>query len=54
MFNGQIRIISTVHFNPDKSLRVLEEAEVSIAFPAFPAVMLALVNHPEFNASKLR
>ena len=45
--------ISTVHFDPDKSLRVLEEAEVSIAFPAFPAVMLALVNHPEFNASKL-
>ena len=45
--------ISTVHFDPDKSLRVLEEAEGSIAFPAFPAVMLALVNHPEFNASKL-
>ena len=45
--------ISTVHFDPDKSLKVLEESEVSIAFPAFPAVMLALVNHPEFSSSKL-
>ena len=45
--------ISTVHFNPDESLKVLEESKVTIAFPAFPAVMLALVNHPDFNASKL-
>ena len=45
--------ISTIHFDPDESLKVLEEAGVTIAFPAFPAVMLALVNHPEFSASKL-
>ena len=45
--------ISTVHFTPDDSLKVLEENKVSIAFPAFPAIMLALVNHPKFDAEKL-
>ena len=45
--------ISTVYFNADESIKILEEKKVTIAFPAFPAIMLSLVNHPEFDASKL-
>ena len=45
--------ISTVYFDADESIKILEEKKVTIAFPAFPAIMLALINHPEFDASKL-
>ena len=49
--------LSTIHFNPDDAVKVLIEKKVSIAFPAFPAVMVALSNHDDFtpeNLSKLR
>ena len=49
--------ISTIHFNPDDAIKILIEKDVSIAFPAFPAVMVALSNHKDFtpdNLSKLR
>lgn len=49
--------LSTIHFNVDSSIRTLIEKDVSIAFPAFPAVMVALINHKDFlpeNLKKLR
>ena len=49
--------LSTLHFSPDEAVKVLIDKEVSIAFPAFPAVMVALSNHKDFipdNLKKLR
>ena len=46
--------ISTIHFNANSSMKVLIENNVSIAFPAFPAVMVALVNHQDFLPENLK
>ena len=45
--------ISTIHFNANSSIKTLIESNVSIAFPAFPAVMVALVNHKDFLPENL-
>ena len=46
--------LSTIHFNPDDAIKVLIDKNVSIAFPAFPAVMVALSNHKDFTPENLK
>ena len=46
--------ISTIHFDPDSSIKTLVEKNVSIAFPAFPAVMVSLINHQDFLPENLK
>ena len=45
--------ISTVHFDPDKSLRVLEGSRSFNCISCFSCCHVSSVNHPEFNASKI-
>ena len=46
--------LSTIHFDPDNAVKVLIDKNVSIAFPAFPAVMVALSNHKDFIPENLK
>jgi fatty-acyl-CoA synthase len=45
------------HFDPDQSLRTLEEERITVAYPAFEAIWLGILNHPrrkEADLSSLR
>jgi len=46
--------ISTTHFDADEALKVIEKEKPTILFTAFPAVMAGIVNHPNFDAKKMR
>lgn len=46
--------ISTIHFDAESSIKTLIEKDVSIAFPAFPAVMVSLINHQDFLPENLK
>jgi fatty-acyl-CoA synthase len=41
------------HFDPDQSLRTLEEEGVTVAYPAFETIWLQVLNHPRFGAADL-
>ncbi|MGA1675124.1 MAG: class I adenylate-forming enzyme family protein [Pseudomonadales bacterium] len=50
-------LLTSTHFEPGEALRLLEEERVTIAFPAFPTVTNALIDHPDFalrNLSRIR
>ena len=45
--------VATQHFEPTAAVRCLSEERITIAFPAFPTLMTALLNHPEYDADQL-
>ena len=46
-------MLTSTHFEPGEALRLLEEERVTVAFPAFPTVTNALIDHPEFGVRDL-
>ena len=45
--------VTDTHFNVDTALEQLEREQPSILYPAFPAIMADLVNHPKFDVGKI-
>jgi acyl-CoA synthetase (AMP-forming)/AMP-acid ligase II len=45
--------ISATHFVADEALKVIAKEKPTILFTAFPAVMSAIVDHPDFNADEM-
>ena len=45
--------VATQHFDPTAAVRCLADERITIAFPAFPTLMTALLNHPEYDPAKL-
>ena len=45
--------ISATHFVADEAMRVIEKEKPTILFTAFPAVMSAILDHPDFKAEKM-
>lgn len=45
--------ISDTHFDADNAWQIIEKEQPTILFTAFPTVMSALVNHANFEASKI-
>ncbi len=45
--------VATRHFDPDAGLRCLAEERITIAFPAFPTLMTALLHHPDYERDAL-
>ena len=41
------------HFDPDVALEMLERERVSVAYPAFETIWLAVLNHPRFAEADL-
>jgi acyl-CoA synthetase (AMP-forming)/AMP-acid ligase II len=46
-------MVSSTHFDAGVALRMLEEEQVTIAFPAFPTVTNELITHPDFRTRDL-
>lgn len=47
------RFITDTHFEVDAAMRAIAAEKPTILFTAFPTIMSALVNHPDFDASKM-
>jgi len=47
------RFITDTHFDADAAMQTIAAEKPTILFPAFPTVMSAVVNHPEFDAEKV-
>ena len=45
--------LSDVHFDAGRTLAQIVEKRATILYPAFPAIMADLLNHPEFDARRL-
>ena len=45
--------ITDTHFYADSAIEAIGEEHPTILFTAFPLIMAALVNHPEFDVSKM-
>jgi len=45
--------ITDTHFDADSAMLAVEKEKPTIWFTAFPTIMAALVNHPDFDASKM-
>ena len=41
--------VATRHFDPDAALQNLKDERITMAFPAFPTLMTALLNHPDYK-----
>jgi fatty-acyl-CoA synthase len=52
-FGAKARYCHAGHFDPEIALRMLEEHEVTVAYPAFEAIWLPVLNHPRFNSARL-
>jgi fatty-acyl-CoA synthase len=42
------------HFDPESSLRMLEQERVTVAYPAFETIWFGVLNHPRFEQTDLR
>ena len=42
------------HFDPESSLRMLEQERVTVAYPAFETIWFGVLNHPRFEHTDLR
>lgn len=45
--------LTDTFFDPGRALKLMESEGVTAAWPWFPAILQPLLDHPEFNASKL-
>ena len=45
--------LSMIHFEPGLALQIMEEEQVTIAFPCFPMVTAALISHVDFGCRDL-
>jgi fatty-acyl-CoA synthase len=52
-FSAGATYVHPGHFVPDVGLRMLEEERVTVAYPAFEMIWLAIVNHPRFGEADL-
>lgn len=48
------RFITDTHFEVDAAMRAIAAEKPTILFTAFPTIMSALVNHPDFDPHKMR
>ncbi|MGH9245447.1 MAG: class I adenylate-forming enzyme family protein [Acidimicrobiales bacterium] len=39
------------HFDPGEAMRLIEEEQATLMFPAFPTITQALLNHPDYRES---
>lgn len=46
--------VTDTHFDAGRALRLLEEHGVTLAWPWFSAIVQGLLDHPDFDASKLQ
>ncbi|MFM7119850.1 MAG: class I adenylate-forming enzyme family protein, partial [Gammaproteobacteria bacterium] len=46
-------LATATHFEPGAALDMLEREQVTVAFPAFPTITNALIDHPSFRARDL-
>ncbi|MDX1580003.1 MAG: AMP-binding protein [Alphaproteobacteria bacterium] len=53
LFDAGATMISQTHFEPGEALRLMEQEKATIAFPAFPTITAALINHPDFEKTDL-
>ena len=42
------------HFDPESSLRMLEDERVTVAYPAFETIWFGVLNHPRFEETDLQ
>jgi acyl-CoA synthetase (AMP-forming)/AMP-acid ligase II len=47
------RFITDTHFDADSAMRAIAEEKATIFFTAFPTIMAALVNHPDFDVRNM-
>jgi len=47
------RFITDTHFDADSAIRAIGEEKPTIFFTAFPTIMAALVNHPDFDVRNM-
>jgi acyl-CoA synthetase (AMP-forming)/AMP-acid ligase II len=47
------RFITDTHFDADMAIRAIRQEKPTIWFTAFPTIMAALVNHPDFDAGDM-
>jgi fatty-acyl-CoA synthase len=52
-FDAGAAFLSMSHFEPGAALAMLERERATVAFPSFPAITAALINHPAFAATDL-
>jgi len=46
-------LLSMTHFEPGPALEMMEKEKVTVAFPAFATITMALINHPDFSRTDL-
>jgi fatty-acyl-CoA synthase len=52
-FDAGAALLCMGRFEADAALRMLAEERVTVAFPAFPTITSALINHPDFASTDL-
>jgi fatty-acyl-CoA synthase len=50
---ARARFVHAGHFDPGVSLRMLQEEEITVAYPAFDLIWLAILDHPDYLAADL-
>ena len=45
--------VGMMYFDVDTALKMLEEERITVAFPAFPPITSAIINHPDFRKTDL-
>lgn len=53
-FANRARYCHAGHFDPDTALRMLQEHQVTVAYPAFETIWLQVLNHPQFSPAALK
>ncbi|MEN3953355.1 AMP-binding protein [Iodidimonas sp. SYSU 1G8] len=53
LFDAGAAMLSMSHFEASEALRMIEEEGATVLFPAFPTIMAALINHPDFGARNM-
>jgi acyl-CoA synthetase (AMP-forming)/AMP-acid ligase II len=52
-FDAGAALLLMTHFDAGAALQMLEQERVTVAFPAFPTITTALINHPDFANTDL-
>jgi fatty-acyl-CoA synthase len=51
-FDVGAAFVSMTHFDADTALRMIDEEHATIVFATFPAITMALLNHPEYHPDR--
>ncbi|MFN3231448.1 MAG: class I adenylate-forming enzyme family protein [Alphaproteobacteria bacterium] len=52
-FDAGAALLSMTHFEAGAAIRMMVDEKATIAFPAFPTIMTAIIDHPDFKTADL-